>query len=489
MIQRSDQARTETTQNRPIEFLQDRLNYDEEFQPSRRKTLVARIVGLFLLSGGSLLACIYGGAAGGLIAASVSSLLVAVIYPRHWWPAGAITLLIVVPFAYSAGGLTLSYLVPANLLTVAYFLASLGTRPHWRGQGLAIIISLFAIYCVWQIPFGGSDNNSRKLIWIFLLLFVVLMPSLIAADPRIVRPLVTMFVVCGAVISVIGMIEYASKHSVLADFYAASPNRLVQKWGDYRIFTIVGHPLVNATILSTVGTASIAAYLKWNARMALLVVALSGTAMIYTQSRTGIAALVVGVVLAMLGSARGRPSGRLLGSIVLISLSAIVFFQIENPLLQRNSSLEGRGSSELRLAYLDVLPDLMNAASLWGTGPGLSDSALRKIGGYAASFPIESSLVQWMVSFGILGFLLFASAVTVILITSMRKGAFIFPSMFAAYTVSACGFNLFEAFPSLIALPGILLASCIAEACMVMGAARSGPVLRNTGRSGIGSGT
>lgn len=428
-------------------------------------TSFRRMLGLLLLAGFSLLACVFGGANGVLAASLVSSLTVCLVYPRHWWPAGAASLILLVPFAYASGSATLSYLVPGSLIMLTYVLAGLGQRPPWMGQGVSILTGIFALYCAFQIPFGGSDNNSRKLIWTLLLIFVVLLPFLTSRNHLILKPIVLMVLGSGVVISIFGIIEYATRFNIFAEFFSLASSPLTQKWGDYRILTMVGHPLVNATFLAVSGTASLASYLRWNYRSSLLILVLSGAALVLTQSRTGIAALAVGIGFALIGSAKGKNKGRIIGAIMLLAIAMLIFVQIENPLSQRNSSVEGQGSSELRFAYLEVMPDLMDAASIWGTGAGLSDSALEKVGGYASGYPIESSAVQLVVSLGPLGTLLFVAAVGGVLILSVRRGAFIAPSMFAAYLVAASGFNLFEAFPALIAVPGILLSASVAEAC------------------------
>ncbi|MCO4264404.1 O-antigen ligase family protein [Pseudarthrobacter sp. MDT3-26] len=443
----------------------DSPTVDEEEKESKA-TKVARIAGLLAIAGVSLLACVFGGANGVVLAVLGPSLLVCAFYPRYWWPSAAATLLFLVPFAYASGGVIFSYLVPSTVIMFLYVLGNLGQRPEWMGHGVAILMGLLAVYCAFQIPFGGSDNNSRKLIWILLLFFVVLLPSIVSSDPRMIWPLALMVLVCGATLSVFGITEYVFKANVLSEFYAAAPSALTQKWGDYRILTIAGHPLVNATLLAVAGTAGLAVYLKWNYRSALLVLGLTASATILTQSRTGIAALVVGVGFALLGSMRGRSQGRFLASFSLLALAVVVFMQVDSPLAQRNSSVEGQGSSELRFAYLDNLPDLMQASSMWGTGPGLSDSALQKAGGYAAGFPIESSAVQILVSMGILGSVFLVAAILGVLVLSVRRGAFIAPAMLAAYLVAASGFNLFEAFPTLVALSGVLLSACVAEACV-----------------------
>jgi hypothetical protein len=430
-------------------------------------TSIRRIFGLLGVAGLSLIACVFGGATAALAASLASSLVICMFYPRHWWPAGAASLVFLVPYSYTSGSATLSYLVPGSLIILAYVLSGLGQRPSWMGQGIAIFIGIFALYCVLQFPFGGSDNNSRKLIWSLLLISVVLLPSLTSRNNSILKPLVLMSMACGLVISTFGIIEYITKVNMFTEFFSLAPSPVTQKWGDYRILTMVGHPLVNATFLAISGTASLSSYLRWNYRPSLLILAMSSVALVFTQSRTGIAALAAGVGLALIGSARGKNRGRIVGAVMLLATAMLIFLQIENPLLQRNSSVEGQGSSELRFAYLEVLPGLMEAASVWGTGAGLSDSALEKVGGYASGYPIESSAIQLLVSLGTVGTLVFVSAVGGVLILSLRRGAFVAPSMFAAYVVAASGFNLFEAFPALIAIPGILLAACIAEACGV----------------------
>lgn len=425
-----------------------------------------RVIGLLVIASASLLACVFGGPAATALACLGSPILVFLLYPTVWWPASALTLLLLVPFAYAPKNSLFEYLVPGTIIMTGYVLVNLGRKLPWLRHGFAIIAGLLAIYFVLQIPFGGSDNNLRKLIWILLVLGTILLPFLVTSEPASFRPIICMVLVSGAIIATYGIAEFLSKFNILTDFFARSPIPLAQKWGSYRIFTIVGHPLVNATFLATAGSAALAVFLKWNHKLSLFVFALTSVSLIFTQSRTGLVALLVGIAVSIFGSLRGGSTRRVYAVACVLAFAALVFFTVDNPLVQRNSSTEGQGSSELRLTYIDNLSELLRAATLWGTGPGLSDSALQKAGGYAAGFPIESSLIQIIIGFGIVGASLFICIILGVLILSFRRGAVIGPSMLVAYWVAASGFNLLEAFPTLIAIPGVILCACVLEASL-----------------------
>lgn len=431
---------------------------------SLSKSDFLRIVGLLLLSTVSVFACVAFGSSGAIAISIVDSLIISFLYPRHWWPASALCLTLLVPFSYVPGSAATSVFTAGTLVMVIYVFSGTGKKPTWLRDGLPILVFLSSIYLLILVPLGSSDNNLRKLLWAGLIVVIMLLPAIVTNARETAASILWVVIFTGFILSVLGIIEYFLKENPLADFFANASSPLTQKWGDYRIFTLMGHPLVNALFLAMSGTIALAVFLRRRYTPGLVLLVLTGVALIFTQSRTGIAALVVGVSLVLLGSARGQLWRRTMMAITLLAFAIVVFFQVDNPLIQRNASLEGQGSSELRFAYLEVLPVLMDAASVWGTGAGTSDSALQDIGGYAASFPIESSAIQLLVSLGVVGFALLALTVAGVLFSAWRRKAVMGPSVFAAYCVAAAGFNLFEAYPPLIVIPGALLVLTVAEA-------------------------
>jgi O-antigen ligase len=443
---------------------QQHMSPSAKIQGYSRRQEFLRHLGLLLMAVFCLMACVLVGSSGAILASLATFAATILTYPRYWWPAAALSSTILVPFSYASGNELSSIVTSGTLLMTAYVFTGGGRKANWLRAGLPILAGLLLVYFLVQMPFASSDNNVRKLIWIFLIMAVMIMPPFVTDARATAPPIVRVISISGFIISVFGIIEYVTKLNPLVDFYAAARNPLIQKWGDYRIFTLLGHPLVNALFLALVATVALALFLRLRHVPSLFLLVISSVSLVFTQSRTGIAAMAVGMSMVLLGSPKGETRRRALLASGLIIVAIIAFFQIDNPLMQRNGSAEGQGSSELRFAYLEVLPDLMDASSLWGTGPGLSDSALRDVGGFAASFPIESSVVQWLMSFGVTGFVLFLAIFAAIVVVSWRRSSILGPSLFMAYCVAAAGFNVFEGYPCLIVVPGVLLVMSIAEA-------------------------
>jgi hypothetical protein len=423
-----------------------------------------KYLGLLLLSGLALVACVLAGSAGSTAASFACCLAVVTLYPRYWWPAAALCLTVLVPFSYVGSSGLLSVLTAGTLLMVGYVLTGSGRKATWIKTGLPLLVGLLLAYFLLQIPLGSSDNNLRKFLWACLVIFVMLTPVLVTEARQAASPVLGVLLLTGTIIASFAIIEYLTKSNPLTEFYANAPSPLIQKWGEYRVFTLLGHPLVNALFLAIAAAACLAVFLRGRHIRSLIVMAMCGVALVFTQSRAGIVALAVGVCCVLIGSLRGQIRRRSLFAFTILIVGVVVFFQVDNPLIQRNASSEGQGSSELRFAYLDVLPSLLNSASIWGTGPGLSDTALQGAGGYASSFPVESSAVQWLLSFGVVGFILYCLILTAVVVLAWRRSSTVGPSLFLTYCVAAAGFNVFEAYPALVVIPGVLLVVTISEA-------------------------
>src|SRR5687767_1823889 len=62
-----------------------------------------RVMGLLLLATVSIFACVAVGSSGAIAISILDSLIIGFLYPRHWWPASALCLTLLVPFSYLPG--------------------------------------------------------------------------------------------------------------------------------------------------------------------------------------------------------------------------------------------------------------------------------------------------------------------------------------------------------------------------------------------------
>ncbi|WP_420488631.1 O-antigen ligase family protein [Microbacterium atlanticum] len=190
--------------------------------------------------------------------------------------------------------------------------------------------------------------------------------------------------------------------------------------------------------------------LRW---LPVLLVCLAGTAA--TASRSALLAAASGIAFALLLTLfrrSRRNATRAIVAVTTILCAAIALGPSVLGQATRNEA-EAEGSAALRFAYVDLLQPMLAVTSGLGTGPGSSDLALQRVGGAYASFPLESSAMQVVVSLGVPGTLLLLLLLASILIPALQRGAILGPTLIAAYVVAASGYNLLEAFPAALTLP------------------------------------
>jgi O-antigen ligase len=330
------------------------------------------------------------------------------------------------------------------------------------------------------VSFTSPYSNSRHAVtWTLLTAFLLVVVPLVLGRYPADTALLRAFDVLGLLLAVMALVESRSRHNPLDPLYAHSPDHLTQSWGVYRVFTTLGHPLVNGTVFAVTLTVVWCSFLKkpsWS--RALLMAGLVG-AIFVTASRGALLAAGVGVVVAVVARMAGRGGRSRKFTAVILILVAVAGGTMawsSSVLGERNSSVEGADSADLRLTLLKRTPDMLHQTHFLGSGADTSFAVWQQIGGVYSKYPLENSVIQFVVDFGVLGTLLYVAFVLALALPAVRRGAVTGPAALAAYLVGAGGFNLFEAYPSALVIPSLLLTLTVMEA-RAAGAAAEAPTV------------
>lgn len=376
-----------------------------------------------------------------------------VVAPPRFWLHLSAGLTVLVPFTYLSSSNYETYFCPAIILLTVYL-------AHRRSLALSkfeiVVWAFLLLYCVFLEFFGSSSDLNRKTIWILLFVLIAVASTTFLdhdAHASIFRALICF----GLTAAAFGIVEFSIGSNPLDAVYESATTPLTQKWPGYRILTTLGHPLVNGTVFAIAFTMIQARQsLRFSHyRMAASIV--FACACILTASRTSILAVLCGTAACFLISLFNRNSRGAIYNFATIGLGYAAYVLISNPLSQRNGTADGQGSSDLRDQYLGALDDLLRTNDYLGTGAGSSSKAVTELGGMLGKYPIESSAVQIFVSLGLIGGVLVVALTSRTLLNWIRNRNYVGPASLLAYLVAASGFNLFEAYPSLLSLLVLIL--------------------------------
>jgi hypothetical protein len=375
-----------------------------------------------------------------------------------------------IPFHYLALGQPLSSFPPPTLLLLAATLAASRLPPRGRpgspGSLSVLLGGGFVAYTALISVMSPYSNMRHAITWIVLTaLLLVLVPLWLSRYPG-APAVLSSFEVLGALLAAMAIAESVLQTNPLDGLYAGSPDGLTQSWGVYRVFTTLGHPLVNGTVFAVTLTLVWSRFLtrrSW-ARAFVMVGLLA--AVFLTASRGALLASVVGAVLAFLiHTFRRNSRSGAVGAVAIVTLAAVGGWLAwsSSVLGQRNASLEGENSADLRLTLVKMTPQMLHETHYLGSGADTSFAVWSAVGGAYGQFPLENSLIQFIVDFGVLGTLLYVGFVLALVVPAVKRGAVAGPAAFAAYLVSAGGFNLYEAYTSALILPCLLLTLTLME--------------------------
>lgn len=376
-----------------------------------------------------------------------------------------------IPFHYLALRQPLDAFAPPTLVLLAAALAALRSperSPERAAHGFVLFCGAAFVAYSALISLSSSYSSSRHAVtWVLLTaLLLVAVPLILGRFPGD-RSLLLAFDVLGVLLAAMALVESRLQRNPLDSLYAGSPDHLTQSWGVYRVFTTLGHPLINGTVFAVTLAVVWSRFVKrpsWG--RAILLAGLVG-AIFVTASRGALLAAAVGALVAVLArlAARGSRS-RKFAALVLVVVGVVggTLAWSSSVLGERNSSVEGEDSASLRLTLLKQTPHMLHATHYLGSGADTSFSVWQGVGGFYAQYPLENSVIQFVVDFGVLGTLLYVAFAVGLVLPAIRRGAVAGPAGLAAYLVGAGGFNLFEADAAAMIIPCLLLALTAMEA-------------------------
>jgi hypothetical protein len=262
-------------------------------------------------------------------------------------------------------------------------------------------------------------------------------------DGATVERIVKVMRVLTVLLSVYAIIEYLLKQNLLygSAFQSASVG-ISQEWSVYRITTLIGHPLSNATFF---GIASLLYFLIWissGQRKDFLVFFVSAISLGLTAARGSI--LIYGFCLSIIilifpGGA--KRSGRFTRLFATLNISILgIFVLLRGIESLRFSSLEGSQSTTARILLIERAIKII-PSNVFGFGPGTAqeyftlNSNTRLI--------VENSIFEILLGFGIIGGLIIGASVLRILIQFISQGSIsAFPFIFLI--LSSTTYNFVE---------------------------------------------
>ena len=378
---------------------------------------------------------------------------------------------VVVPFHYLGLHQPLDAFPPPTLLLMAAVLAVL-LRPTIESspgssRTLVLFGSAFVVYTA-VIGFASGYSNARHAAtWTILSAFMLVVVPVVVGRTNGARSLVTTWRAVSVVLAVAAVVEYATRSNPLTSLYAHSADDLTESWGVYRVFTTLGHPLVNGTFFAislTLAVAHLVRHPNWRGLGAIPVL---GAAVFLTASRGAFLAAVAGTAAVLLISVfqRGNGAAKLRSILLVVGAAAVVTVVGSSTVLaHRNASAEGESSSLLRDRIFHLLPSMLHLSHYMGSGADTSYAVWQAVAGFYAQYPLENSLAQFIVDYGVVGSLLYLAFLLAVLVPGLRAGAIYGPAGLVAYAFAATGFNLFEAYAGALILPSLLLALTAMEA-------------------------
>lgn len=382
--------------------------------------------------------------------------------PRHWLlPAAlAVRTLVPAPPAGSALGLLIPTLQLALVFTWVVRSLMAGAVPEHRLQVIgrrAVIPLAFGAWLAWGTLV--SIDPSSSLGWIILFADSVLVLALVPADARTRDLLVRTWCILGGLLSLHVAGELVTQSDLLyGSLYDALGVPSVQHWSSYRPEASFRHPLPAALFLATsgvlaAGEAVRTGHMRW---AVLSVPALIAAAA--TLSRSGVAGMLVGLlVLVLLWSHRRFPgSAQWRYPLAGVGLLVTVIGLRSGPLAERLDTIEATRSTEARTDAIGVAWDTATQYPWFGSGPGTADVAAAPFN--PSGLPIESSLLQSFVSLGAVGLVLLLALVAWATWPAFRRGDVAVVSAIVAYLVVISLFNALEGRVSLLIYLGLLLA-------------------------------
>jgi O-antigen ligase len=395
---------------------------------------------------------------GPYVVAGVVLLASLFVIPARWLPVIGL-LLFLTPFDRGPDIHTAVRAAVICLPLVAYYVRR-RSQLSWS-FGVAWLVAWLVVVGVLGSLFGLRPVPS--LVFLVPVVVLVAVPLALREMPaEDHRLLVRAWAWSVAVLSAYGLVEFIAAKNLLDPWYALAVSPLVQKWDTYRITTTIGHPLLNGMFFS----ASFALFC-WQLldersvigrKAAMLGMVASLGATVLSGSRSALIATAFGGAVVSLAStsrhpARVRWAIRLGLPVGLVAAFSYVW-------TSRLGGVEADTSVDERRDIYGTAAQLIDQRFMLGSGPGYAWEQNEMYGPYP-DIPLESSALELIVGWGVLG-----TAVALVLcaaytVTVVRRGRALALAPLAAVLTSSLFFNFIEGEPKgmLLVCSAILLAA------------------------------
>jgi hypothetical protein len=216
-------------------------------------------------------------------------------------------------------------------------------------------------------------------------------------------------------VSIFAVIEFFLKRNLLyGDLYSNASVSILQEWSVYRVTTLLGHPLSNATIF---GCFSLFFFLNWistNAKRDFIAFLSPAIALGLTAARGSIVAygICISTIILFFPGSHKR-AGRYTRILATINMSLLGLFILIRGIEQfRFNSSEGTVSTKARLLLIQRVFEII-PSSPFGFGPGTAQEYFKTNSN--TKLIVENSLFEILLGFGIFGGILVFLSVAIVL--------------------------------------------------------------------------
>lgn len=346
--------------------------------------------------------------------------------------------------------------------------AIVGMFPHrgrdsWRAPTVAPaafprapgIIFIALLLLLWSTVSADSEASWQ---WVVIAIFCVVVPFASELSRR--KPTWATTAVVLAVVAVAAAIFAVLESTVGFNPWRAvySSSVLAREWSVTRVIVGFGHPLVVMVFAVTVGSMSVARWVRLRRPIWILPAAACVILLWLSVTRSGLGALAVGVAVGLLPAAFSLRSKSRKLAVGAITVGTIAVYLVANSALfeTRSTSIDGTSSLDYRLETYG--PILQAIADHWllGVGPGAGQSSMM-----LTSTPnIESSALQLALGLGLPLFVVVCCCAVWLVVTGLRRGHVEASAGLVAYLVAMSTWNALDTNPALMVLLGLLILGC-----------------------------
>lgn len=378
-------------------------------------------------------------------------------------PAALVAVLALVPTRLIPGSGPFNVLPPLALLMGVWVLRRvlLGQRgprtaiagpPARLGPRLAVYATSLVLagwFAVSAVDAGGGETEVG---WSLAFVLSALVPLLVFDAREEMTHVRTVLLVVGAIAGANILVEMVLGMSPLYGLFGSARTF---EFSVYRAQGAFSHPLFAGAFLAIPALLGIGTWLTSGRRWPLVCGALAAAGVLATVSRGSIAAIGVGVAVAVVVAPFFVGWRHITRWFVLIALSGVGALVVLNfgPLVERSSSIESQLSAGVRERAIQVALDASAYSGWLGTGPGTSGQTGRLFD----SIVIENSLLQLLMSIGIPGLVLFLLFAGTLVWCAWARGDLGVGLAVIGYIVAISGFNSLDAVRNMHIVIGFLV--------------------------------